>query len=64
MTYEIGYAPRGDKKVRTVKMTTAREALRIVRDLERSDEEIRHIKAPPGYEIGIGELELTAEREG
>ncbi len=64
MPYEIGYAPKDDKKVRSARPPTAREALRVVRNLQASDEEIRYIKAPFGAEIGIAELELDAEREG
>ena len=64
MSYEIGYAPRGDRHVRTTQKATAREALATARALIASDEEIRHIKAPYGGQIGMGELELAAEREG
>jgi len=45
-------------------MPTARQALETVQALQASDEEIRHIKTLSGLEIGTGELELLAAREG
>ena len=63
MAYEIGFAPRSARKMSSTTAANAREALKIVRGLEASDEQIKYIKAPYGGEIGIGELELEAERE-
>jgi hypothetical protein len=64
MPYEIGHAPKGSRVVSQIVMPTARQALETVQALRASDEEIRHIKTLSGYEIGTGELELLAAREG
>lgn len=64
MSYTIGYAPRGWKNVNTKQQPNAREALKLVLALQRSDEEVRYIKAPWGGEIGLDELRMTAEQEG
>jgi hypothetical protein len=62
--YEIGFSPRGARKISVTMRPNAQDALKTVRALEASEEEIRYIKAPGGYEIGIGELQLEAERKG
>ena len=64
MPYEIGHAPKGSRVVSQIVMPTARQALETVQALQASDEEIRHIKTLSGLEIGTGELELLAAREG
>jgi hypothetical protein len=64
MPYEIGHAPKGSRVVSQIVMPTARQALETVQALQASDEEIRHIKTLGGHEIGTGELELLAAREG
>ena len=63
MPYAIGFGMRGGSKVSTAEKPTATSALKLVRDLARSDEEIKFIKAPNGWEIGIRELEIYAEKE-
>lgn len=64
MAYIVGYAPNRNKgKVSEAAAQNAREALKLVEDLQRSDETIRFIRAPWGGEIGIGELKMYAEEE-
>jgi len=62
--YEIGFAPKGKRQISVTIRPNAQAALKLVLALGTSDEEIRYIKAPAGYEIGISELRLEAEREG
>jgi hypothetical protein len=62
--YEIGFAPKGKRRISVTIRPNAQAALKMVLALETGDEEIRYIKAPAGYEIGISELRLEAEREG
>ena len=62
--YEIGFAPKGKRQISVTIRPNAQDALKMVLALETSDEEIRYIKVPAGYEIGISELRLEAEREG
>jgi hypothetical protein len=64
MSYEIGYAPVGRREVFVVRRSNAKEALKTVLELQASDEQIRHIKAPTGSDIGFRELNLAAEKEG
>lgn len=63
MSHEIGYGPRGRSRVSVTYEPNARAALKTVLALSASDEEIKYIKAPARYEIGLGELRLLAERE-
>jgi hypothetical protein len=63
--YTVTYAAKGARKTSTAEVATAREALKLVLALEKSDEEIRLIRAPAGFEIsGIEELRMLAEQEG
>jgi hypothetical protein len=64
LPYTIGYARKGVRGASTAESGTGREALQLVLDLQASDEEIRFIKAPAGFEIsGIEELRMLAEQE-
>ena len=64
MPYTIGFGIKGrTAKARTVEELTAKGALELVRDLQQSDEQIRFIKSPSGYEISIEELEIKARGE-
>ena len=65
MPYMIGFGMKGrTANARTVEEPTAKGALELVRDLQQSDEQVKFIKAPSGYEISIEELELKAQDEG
>jgi hypothetical protein len=64
MTYKIGYsAQRKGGKVSEATVSSAKRAFRLVCELQASDEMIRYIKAPWGGAIGVGELEMYAEKE-
>lgn len=64
MPYTIGFGMRGPRaKVSTAEVATATEALKLVHDLEASDEEIKFIKAPNGHSMGKGELKMYADDE-
>ena len=64
MLYIIGFGMKGNlAKARTAEEPSAKDALELVRDLERSDEQIRFIKAPSGHEISVEELALKAKAE-
>ncbi len=63
MSYTIGFAPKNTNKVSTVEEADARAALETAELLQRSDEIISYIKTPTGYEIGVGELQMLADRE-
>jgi hypothetical protein len=45
-------------------MRSARDALAFVDSLQRSDEEIKFIKAPGEGEVGIAMLRVLADEEG
>lgn len=53
MSYEIGYARMGRSNISVAQSPNAHEALKTVLALQASDEEIRHIKAPAGHDIGL-----------
>ena len=64
MPYIIGFGMRGrGKKVSTAEKLTAREALALVDDLQKSDEEIKFIRSPHEGEIGIEMLRVLAKEE-
>jgi hypothetical protein len=63
MPYEVEYAPKGSRVISNTVMPTAREALETVQAFQAGDEEIRRITTLNGSEIGIGELQLLAQRE-
>ena len=64
MPYIIGFGMRGSSaKARTAEEPSAEDALELVRDLQRSEEPIRFIKAPSGYEVSVEELETKAKTE-
>lgn len=63
-SYELEYAPKGLRDVSFALCSTAKEALALAQSLERSDEEVRRIKAPGGHNIGPEELEIEAKKEG
>jgi hypothetical protein len=50
-------------KVTTAENDTAKGALEMVRNLQRSDEEIKFIKSPSGREISVEELATDAQDE-
>lgn len=62
-SFEVGFAPRGRGKIDIGYALTAKKILEEVRNLERSDEEIRYIKAPGGRRIELFELEDMAKKE-
>jgi hypothetical protein len=63
MSYEIGYAPKGESKVSVTQQSSARAALKAVLALNATGEVIRYVKVPAGHDIEIGELHLLADRE-
>ena len=62
--YTIGFVVKGRSRIRSVEQPTAKAALKLMRDLQASHEQIKFIKTPSGGEIGIGELEMLAAKEG
>lgn len=63
MPYIVGFGMRGQDKVSTAEHETAKAALELVRNLQRSDEEIKFIKSPSGWEISVEELATDAQDE-
>ena len=64
MPYIVGYGLRNRREVWTAEKPTARDALALVDSLQRSDEEIKFIRAPGEGEIGIDMLRVLADEEG
>lgn len=63
MVYVIGYGMRNKKDVSTAERTTAREALDLVDNLQRSDEEIKFIRAPSEPMCDVALLRVLAKEE-
>ena len=63
MHYTIGFGMRNKRDVAAEK-ATATEALALVDDLQRSDEEIKFIRSPHEDEIGVEMLRVLAKEEG
>lgn len=63
MVYVIGFGMRNEKDVSTAECATAQEALKLVNDLQRSDEEIKFIKAPSEPMCGVEMLRVLAKEE-
>jgi hypothetical protein len=64
MPYIIGFGMRNKPEIATAEKPTAKEALALVDALQRSDEEIKFIKAPHEGEIGVEMLRVLAKEEG
>jgi hypothetical protein len=62
--YIIGFGTRNKREVSTAEMRTAKEALELVEALQRSDEEIKFIRAPAEGEIGVEMLRVLVDEEG
>jgi hypothetical protein len=63
MTYIVGFGMRNKPQVSTAEKPTAREALALVDNLQRSDEEIKFIKSPHEGEIDVAMLRALAKEE-
>ena len=64
MPYIIGFGPRNKREVSIAETRTAKEALELVEALQRSDEEIKFIRAPAEGEIGVEMLRVLVNEEG
>ena len=64
MPYVIGFGARNTLGVSTAEKRTAKEALELVEALQRSEEEIKFIRAPAEGEIGIEMLRVLVSEEG
>lgn len=63
MAYTIGFGMRNKKEVSTTECATAQEALDLVNDLQRSDEEIKFIRSPGEGQYGVEMLRVLAKEE-
>jgi hypothetical protein len=64
MTFTIGFGMRNKPEIATAEKPTAKEALALVDDLQRSDEEIKFIRSPHEGEISVAMLRVLAKEEG
>jgi hypothetical protein len=62
--YIIFFGTRNKREVSTAETRTAKEALELVEALQRSDEEIKLIRAPAEGEIGVEMLRVLVNEEG
>jgi hypothetical protein len=64
MPYVVGYGLKNRREVWTAEKPTARDALALVESLQRSDKELKFIRAPAEGEIGVDMLRVLADEEG
>jgi hypothetical protein len=62
--YIIGFGTRNKREVSTAETRTAKEASELVETLQRSDEEIKFIRAPAEGEIVVEMLRVLVNEEG
>ena len=63
MPYVVGYGLKNRREVWTAEKPTARDALALVESLQRSDQELKFIRAPAEGEITVVQQHLASERE-